>query len=246
MNCRLLNIKTVAFIALVGLLATWWIRHSAEAQFRLNEEILGNQQRQIAKSPSMHAFTSNSIVEPNNLSRELEQLRDEREKLQVAISNLQAALEQPPRWGRSSLTHYPRRTRSPEEWALTDVIAAGKKQDIQTLSQALNRYAADHQGQFPSSIDQIDAYLRQDNLSLTGTNQFDIVYNGTVDGLTNFPLRSVAMIRERQPWLAPDGRWTRVYGMYGGSSKIISSDDNFSAFESEYIVSSLASNPIAQ
>ncbi|HEY3861313.1 MAG TPA: hypothetical protein VGO59_05440 [Verrucomicrobiae bacterium] len=93
-----------------------------------------------------------------------------------------------------------------------------------------------------SAIGELDSYLAEKNPSLAGTNQFEIVYTGTSDELTNFPLRSVAMIRERQPWLSPDGRSTRVYGMYGGRdtyggwSKVVASDDDFAAFEAEYIV----------
>lgn len=242
MKLKLLNYKTVALIAVGGTLATWLIYDRAEAQSRRNEQRIEDHRRQMAESLSRHAFPVHVTNAPAVLSLELARLTTEREMLRNEISNLQSALEKPPRWGQSSLTRYTQHTNSVEEVALTDAITAGKKQDVQTYSRALNRYLGDHKGQFPSDIGLLGPYLSQDKLSLTGTNQFDIVYTGTTDDLTNFPLRSVAMLRERQPWLAPDGRWTRVYGMYGGNgqfagwSKIVPSDDGFAAFESEFVV----------
>jgi hypothetical protein len=73
-------------------------------------------------------------------------------------------------------------------------------------------------------LDQIAPYLRKEHRSLTGTNEFEIVYEGSLDELTNIPLRSVVLMRERQAWLAPSGKWARVYLLADGQQRIIESE----------------------
>ena len=74
--------------------------------------------------------------------------------------------------------------------------------------------------------------------TLSGTNQFEIVYHGSVEDLKNVPGGAVALIRDRQTWIAPSGKQARVYGLANGSSQIVESDDDFKAWESEHVVSS--------
>jgi hypothetical protein len=103
------------------------------------------------------------------------------------------------------------------------------------LAEALTSYATAHQGQFPSSFDEVVGRLPKEP-GLSGTNEFEIVYHGTWDQITNIPLPSVALIRDRQTWQAPSGKMARVYGMVGGIGQIVESDDNFEAWEAEHIV----------
>jgi hypothetical protein len=77
-------------------------------------------------------------------------------------------------------------------------------------------------------------YLTQ--YPLSGTNEFDIVYHGSLDELKGIPRGSVAVIRERRIWIAPSGKRARVYGMANGASEIIESDDDFKAWEAEHII----------
>jgi len=69
------------------------------------------------------------------------------------------------------------------------------------------------------------------NAPLTGTNDFEIVYQGSQNDLSNIPPRRVALIRERQPWLTPDGKWARVYGYADGAASIVESDGNFQSWD---------------
>ena len=85
--------------------------------------------------------------------------------------------------------------------------------------------------------------MRKERMSLTGTNAFEIVYQGSLDQLKNIPLGSVALIRDRQAWLAPSGKMAKVYGMADGSGLIVESDDNFQSWEAEHILP-LASHQI--
>ena len=71
---------------------------------------------------------------------------------------------------------------------------------------------------------------------LSGTNRFEIVFQGLQNELSNIPPRRVALIREQQPWLTPDGKWARVYGLADGMSVTVVSDDNFQTWDAQHII----------
>ena len=123
--------------------------------------------------------------------------------------------------------------------------ADGKLNDARAITAALRKYADQYQGVFPLNLDQAAAYLPQAlkedsppwaNAPLTGTNNFEIVYRGSQNELTNIPLRRVALIREWQPWMAPEGKWARVYGYADGAADIVESDDNFQSWDAQHII----------
>ena len=120
-----------------------------------------------------------------------------------------------------------------------------KLNDARVLTSVLKRYAFEHQGQFPSAFDQVTGYLPPPltsnspswaNAPLSGTNDFEIVYQGTTNDLGNIPPRRVALIRERQPWLTPDGKWARAYGFADGGAETVVSDDNFQSWDTMHVV----------
>src|SRR2546430_6818856 len=79
-----------------------------------------------------------------------------------------------------------------------------KLNDSKTLMLTFIMHALDNQNQFPTNLDQIQIP------GLTGTNEFEIVYTGSLDALTN--KTSVIAIREKQAWQLTDGGWAKVYG----------------------------------
>ena len=123
-----------------------------------------------------------------------------------------------------------------EYWAQLNQRTGPKWNDATSLVWCLSEYARDHQGQFPSSLDQIASYLSKAPFPLTGTNEFEFVYQGSFYDLTNTPRGAVAVIRERQAWLAPNEKWARVYGMADGGPKTIVTGDNFQSWEAEHIL----------
>jgi hypothetical protein len=100
------------------------------------------------------------------------------------------------------------------------------------MSQAFYRYYRSHEERFPSSLSE----LGPDHLSLTGTNDFELIYAATPSGLTNFPTQLVAVLRERQPWVAPSGKWARVYGILTLPPRTVETDDNFQSWEAEHVI----------
>ena len=123
--------------------------------------------------------------------------------------------------------------------------ATGKLNDARAITEALRNYAGEHQGEFPPSLDPVASHLPEAsdansppwaNAPLSGTNDFEIVYQGSQTDLTNIPLRRVALIRERQPWLTSDGKWARVYGYADGAASIVESDDNFQSWDAQHVI----------
>jgi hypothetical protein len=68
------------------------------------------------------------------------------------------------------------------------------------------------------------------------TSEFEMVYQGSDNELTNVPWQAVALIRERQAWPTPRGKSARIYVMAGGEIQIVESDDDFQAWEAEHII----------
>jgi len=67
-------------------------------------------------------------------------------------------------------------------------------------------------------------------------SEFEMVYQGSYNELTNVPWQEVALIRERQAWPTPSGKWARIYVTANGEVKVVESDDNFQSWEAEHII----------
>jgi hypothetical protein len=165
---------------------------------------------------------------------ELQKLRSRAEALRKQTNELGKQLAENRRSLPSQTASRPL-PHSPEYYEQLHQMAAVKPTEARNLATAFRMYASDHQNQVPSNLDQAAPYLR-DGMSLTGTNEFDIIYQGSLDELKNIPLSSVALIRSRQIWLGPSGKMTRVYGLADGSGQIVESDDNFQSWEEEHII----------
>ncbi len=59
----------------------------------------------------------------------------------------------------------------------------------------------------------------------------------------NLPLGEVAIIRDRQSWLAPGGKRAKVYGMASYTGQIVASDDDFQAWEAECLITVSSGQP---
>ena len=225
MNLGKLKIGVVVATAIAGVMASLVIQHRAEIKIR-EKEAWRQQDNQLAALAAEYERPSSVAVQvksspPDERQRELQKLRIEVERLRKQINELESKLE-PVRQARVY-----REQRG--------AMAAGKIKDASTLYKAIEHYLANHQGQFPSSLDQLAPYLQKEHLPLTGTNEFEIVYTGSYDRFTNIPVQGVAVFRERQPWLAPSGKWARLYVTADGHRQIVESDDNFQAWEAEHI-----------
>jgi hypothetical protein len=243
MGLRNYRIILVAALAVCGVVASLVIQHRSEVKTRENNEAVSRKDIQLADLTAEHERLANRVADAkvstqDGPMRELERLRVEAGRLREQTNELGRKLEQS-RESRKLLgvpSSPPWYNYTPEDYARRQEMTAGKQKDATSLSQAFFAYYRKHQEQFPASLDQLAPYLAEGHLSLTGTNDFEMIYAGPQDGLTNFPTQMLAVIRERRPWQAPSGRWARVYGMLTVPPRIVETDDNFQSWEAEHIV----------
>jgi len=224
----------------ISLAVTFILHRNAQAKLRENDAALHRQDEQLTELVAEQERLSNQVAEAkssaNKLS-ELARLRGEAEALQKQTNELGDQLKSR-RQARASQPASKPEPHPPEYYEQIFRMAAAKPTDAKSLSSAFAMYASDHQGRLPSSFEQVATYLRKEKMPLSGTNQFDIMYRGSLDDLKGIPRGAVAVIRDRQTWIAPSGKQARVYGLADGSSQIVESDDDFKAWEAEHIISS--------
>ncbi len=223
---------TVAISAAIALC----IHQNAKVKMRENEAALRQQGGQLKQLLAEQQRLSNQVAEAQNSTNsqlsELTNLRNKAQALQEQTNELGIQVKSN-RQLRAAQRAVAAESRPPEYYKELLRVAGAKPIDGRNLSTAFFVYALDHEGRFPSSLDQVAK-----ELPLSGTNTFDIIYHGSLDELKGIPRGSVAVIRERQTWIAPSGKRARVYGMANGASEVIESDDDFKAWEAEHIISS--------
>jgi hypothetical protein len=241
------SIATTAIIGLVliGLTATAWLHHHAARLARDKELAVRQQGEQIAALLAEQQSSSNRLAarsSTNNPINELAQLRQRVAALHQKTNDLGQQIQS----NLQAHVHPRARTEPPhteEYWKQLHELAGGRTQDVMVLGRASMEYAMEHQGLFPTNTDQVASYLQPGGMPLTGTNQFDFVYQGTLNDLKGIPPQAVVVMRDRQTWTAPSGKSARVYGMADGTGQIVESDDNFKSWEAEHVLPSTETDP---
>jgi len=249
-----------AGIIALAVVASVLLERRAQFKFRENEALLRQQERQLTKLASENLRLSGLIdqAKTNRMSAEdrtaeLARLRAKLDALRQQANQLAKRVAENRRlvgtqflsMGQSNIpghNHVMASTMS----MVGDPSESAKLHDATALTAALRRYTDEHQGEFPLNLNQVAPYLTTAsdaaspptaNAPLTGTNDFEVVFQGSQNDLTNIPPDTVALIRERQPWQTPAGKWARVYG-FADSSVIIESDDNFQSWDAQHIIPS--------
>jgi hypothetical protein len=233
-----LKIALVGGVVTAGLAASLLVRNHAQEELEQKSQLERHQAQQITELAAQQQRLAGLVAQKTNNAEEtqaseLQRLRADASGLRKQTNELAARLQEKPqsRPAQSSSSFSPQ---SPEYYEALYKMSAGKGKDGMNLGLAFHQYASDHQGQVPTSLDQVASYLRDQHLALSGTNDFEIVFQGTPENL-KVPYGSIAVVRERQTWPGPDGLPTRVYCMADGSVQTIRSDDNFQAWEAEHI-----------
>jgi hypothetical protein len=256
---RKLKVFLTGVIA-VALVAAMLLERRAQAKFRENEAVLRERELQLAGLEAENQRLSDLIAQLETNRAPADDRTAELAQLRAKVEGLRQQTNQLAQWARQVAEN--RRLAGPQFFATGDSNlldhnhtldstlgggprATGKLNDARALTAALRRYANEHQGEFPQSLDQVAPYLPKAldadsppwaDTPPTGTNDFEIVFQGTQNDLTNIPPRRVALIRERQPWQAPDGKWARVYGYADGAAETVQSDDNFQSWDAQHII----------
>ena len=149
-------------------------------------------------------------------SKELEKLRDENRQLRSSLAETTKA--SPPKEADPDA--------DPQKQA-----AIAKLNDARVLLLGLILYASDNQNQLPADFNQNSNYWANANPRLTGTNQFELVIQGSLSSITN-PSMTIA-VREKDAWFAK-GKWFKTYGFADGHSEVhTEADGNFEAWEKQ-------------
>jgi len=229
---------SIAAIAIAGAAVSLLIQSKSQVKFLERQALLQQQDGQLAALNSEHERLSSLIANANNVppdehKAELVKLRNEAEALKKQKNDLgnRQLKDSPSRPAPTPESH------TPEYWEQLRQMGGRKGMDARDLATAFCSYAFDHEGQFPSNFDQIASYLAKDKRSLSGTNQFEIVYQGSLDELQGIPRGTVAVVRDQQTWQGPDGKMMRVYGMADGVGQTVGSEDNFQSWEAKHIIS---------
>jgi hypothetical protein len=239
-------------VALAGISTSLTIERQAQVTLSGKDQALRRQAERLAELAAEHQHLSNLVAQASNSPAdgrlsELRGLRGQAETLRERVkvlakqrdNNLHSqapytAVHEDGLTAEDVLDHSPKWLE--EYWAQLNQRTGAKWNDATSLIWCLGEYARDHQGQLPSSLEQIASYLSKAPFPLTGTNEFEIVCQGSFYDLTNTPQGAVALIRERQAWLAPNGKWARVYGLAGGGPKTVVTGDNFQSWEAGHIL----------
>ena len=251
-------------VIFVSLAAAVLLERHTQAKLRDNKVMLQQQDHQFAELEAenqrlsdLHTQAKTNCALADDRTTELAQLRTKAEALRKQTNQLaQLAKRLAEDHRRAGAQFFASRDSHLFEHnkAITGSMPGGprvmgKLNDARALTAALNQFADDHQGKFALSLDQVTPYLPKAldsnsrpwaNAPLSGTNDFEIVFQGSQDDLSNIPLRRVALIRERQPWQTPDGNWARTYGYADGDAMTIQSDDNFQSWDAQNIIPSQA------
>ena len=250
-------------IVVGAVMASLLIQRRIQIRLRENNSLLRQQDNELAELATQNQRLSNLVVQTKTNSAmrkddetaELAQLRAKVKALRQQTNQLE---ELPRQLAEKRLLAVAQAFYSGDfnllehnhESAITFAggpRATGKLNDARALAAALRKYADESQGDFPLNLDPVAPYLPKAleadsppwaNAPLTGTNDFEIVYQGSLNDLSNIPPRRVALIRERQPWRTPDGKWARVYGYADGAASIVESDDNFQSWEAQHVIPS--------
>jgi hypothetical protein len=266
MSARRLKIIFVAAIILASVIASLAIRYRAEAQLRGRQPALDQQNEDLTRLRAEYQRLSRLSLQTRPLgtsdpsqdnSAELAKLRSEAEALRKQTNELAQAAAENTRAAQLPNIPMPD-SRGPRHsgFVISDsdseeykeklyTIGASSphfgpfnidaRKDAENLGRAVMKYALEHQGQFPSSF-QLAAPYFLERYRVPNADEYEIIYQGSLNDLADIPKQAVAIIRERQPWPTPDGKRGRIYVMANNFVKFVESSDNFQSWEAEHLI----------
>jgi len=93
-------------------------------------------------------------------------------------------------------------------------------------------YAEKNQNLFPTNLDLTLPFLKQAGHAPSGTNRFEILYQGSFLQLSN----PATIVLRSEPWQEEGRKWTRIYGFADGHCETHSElDGHFDAWEKRHL-----------
>jgi hypothetical protein len=229
-------------VALVGLLFLVQ-EHQRQANLRQENNALRQEVEAVAaenqRLSAQLTLAASDQAAAKAQARELMRLRSEVGGLKKQVADAAKNKADPP----------PQAKEQPQDGQEQErQIAIRKLTDAKLWTLALHSYVVEHDQQYPSNFDEVGQYLdaalksddpgeaRRDKAIFTATtNQFEMVFHGSLKDLTNWG--NVIVLREKEPRPYPDGAWTRTYAYADGHSENhLALDGNFEDWEAEHSV----------
>ncbi len=96
-------------------------------------------------------------------------------------------------------------------------------------------YASKNQMLYPTNLDQTLPYLREAHQMPSGTNRFDILYQGSLQTLPRGTANGIVVLRSTA-WQGEDGKRRRVCGFADGHCEVhAEAERNFDAWEKQHL-----------
>jgi hypothetical protein len=109
-------------------------------------------------------------------------------------------------------------------------------------------FAGEHDDRFPESLELAANWAVNEgvvpSLEDLPFQEFELLYTGSLREIAN-PSEAI-VLREREAWKTPNGRWARTFGFADGHSEIHHSDDgDYAEFEAKRQVRSAPGGPVS-
>jgi RNA polymerase sigma factor (sigma-70 family) len=229
MNMTTLKLGVMSAIVIGGVVTPFAIQRQSLVKQRQENQVLRQQVEQMATLEAENDRLSNLVAGAHGASsiggdqlRELLRLRGEVGMLRSQTNQIEGLRNENGRLQASLAKTGP----NPEPDASAPLNVAKQ------LMLGWLMYADDNGNQVARSLDQLEPYLR----SSTATNQFELLFQGSWQDITN-PSQTI-VVREKQSRQGPDGSWQRAYGFADGHSELHrASDGDFAAWEKQHTFS---------
>jgi sensor c-di-GMP phosphodiesterase-like protein len=213
------------------------MHRQGEQSLREKEALLQQQNEQLTQLAAENERLSNAVAHSQNAGggdqSELLKLRGEVSMLRRQTNELGRLREENRRLAEAASARPPPAQAEDPAREQQRQFAIAKMNDAKVLLLGLHMFAADNQNQLPSSFDDAKRYFEGANPGLTQTNQFEMVYHGSLQALTN--PATIILVRESQPF-SFNGRWAKTYGFADGHSEVhMEPSGNFDAWEAQHM-----------
>jgi RNA polymerase sigma factor (sigma-70 family) len=222
-----LKVGLLTVVAVAGLTIPLVRQHQTLTKLRSENSALRSQLDDLARLTAENQRLSNLLSQANQPTQEAQ--TRELLKLRGEIGRLKRQMAETPKERPATVKADPAEVQ--KEIAIANMVYT------KGWVLAFRLYADRNQGQFPTNFEAAASFLPDESKSLTNwytTDQFEIVYQGSIDAITN--PASIIVVREKEPWQATDGGWVRGYAFADGHSEIHKAvDGDFQPWESAHL-----------
>jgi RNA polymerase sigma factor (sigma-70 family) len=226
------KLKTGIICAVIagGVVTSLVLQHQASASQRAAEEAVRKKAEQLQQLAAENQRLAQLAQENRGAAdrADLAKLRAEAAPLSQQASNLPELRRQGRRLQAANS-----QSRTPLQ---TTEESMAKGSYSKNWVMAFMIYSMEHNGTYPKDFEQAAQFFPDEGKSETNltTAQFEIVYQGRYDKIPK-PAETI-VLREKEPWLRPDGTWAKWYGFADGHAQLQSDPDgNFDDFEQKHL-----------